>query len=142
MGPGDETAQHITAQFRTEHFKLHSMLMCVRGDTFHQPEHATMLNYCNRTRIMICEKCNAYPRSKTHSSVLPLSSLLSASASSESTGISAPICRIRWSKAVYTTQLYSIHTITSCLTQGTWPDVITISPLASSRLSAMIVPCE
>ncbi len=76
-----------------------------------------------------------YPRSKTYSSVLPLVFLFSASASSESTGISAPTC---YNKVTLT----ELNTSEPACNGRTWPDVITISPFASSRLSVIIVPWE
>jgi hypothetical protein len=53
-----------------------------------------------------------HPRSKTYSRVLPCGLLFSSSASSESIGSSSP----------------------------TWPDVITMSALAGSLLSATMLP--
>jgi hypothetical protein len=56
--------------------------------------------------------CRSHPRSKTYSSVFPFGLLFSSSASSESIGSSSP----------------------------TWPEVITMSALAGSLLSAMMLP--
>ena len=79
-----------------------------------------------------------HPRSKTKSKVLPLANWFSASASSESTGISAPT----WLHS--TCQKHPDHKryVYQVWVGQTCPEVMTMSPLAASRLSAMMVPLE
>jgi hypothetical protein len=94
-------------------------------------------------------ECKLYPLSKTQSNVLPFSSLFSVSASSESTGISAPtwgkISRFDLNGEEHLETTFKISNrqpAVHCHDGSTCPDVITIRPLASSRLSAMMVPWE